>query len=186
MTAPAPAFLMRSKYAAHRGVSPSLVTKWGQQGMLVLNDDGLVDVVATDAKLDAQLDRSRGGRGGRPDRGRGTPAQDSREPSDGEPESFASARAKREAAQAGLAQLELRKRTGAMVDSGRVTLGETAVFTALRQRIETLPAALAARLAAESDVRKCHALMSAEIRDALNDLSDQLEQMAASRRATQQ
>lgn len=92
----------------------------------------------------------------------------------------------REAVQAELAQLELRKRTGLVVDASRVEKGDQAAFAALRQRMESLPAALAARLAAESDVRKCHAMMAGEIRDALRDLADALEEMASSRRAQQQ
>lgn len=52
-------------YARHRGVSPSLVTRWIRAGRLVM-DGKRVDQDASDRALAGSLDQTRGGRGGSP------------------------------------------------------------------------------------------------------------------------
>lgn len=54
-------FVQQAEYARHRGVSRKTVTGWKQKGRLVLNEAGLVDVKATDARLDERPENYRGG-----------------------------------------------------------------------------------------------------------------------------
>ena len=54
-------FLSQAEFARHRGVSKKAVTVWKQKGLLVLGEDGRVNVDETEWKLDDRPSRYRGG-----------------------------------------------------------------------------------------------------------------------------
>lgn len=49
----------QAAYARHRGVDPSRVTRWKQQGRIPVGEDGLIDFDAADRALDESLDISK-------------------------------------------------------------------------------------------------------------------------------
>ena len=59
--APSLKFLSQAEFARHRKVSRNAVTVWKSKGLLVLNVDGLIDVDATEWKLDDRPATYRGG-----------------------------------------------------------------------------------------------------------------------------
>ncbi|WP_051086516.1 hypothetical protein [Methylobacterium sp. WSM2598] len=54
-------YLSQAAFARHRGVSRKAVTDWKHKGLLSLNEDGLVDVEATEWNLDQRPAKYRGG-----------------------------------------------------------------------------------------------------------------------------
>lgn len=56
----------QAEFARHRGVSKAVVTKWKGQGLLVLTEDGKVDVEQTEWNLDQRPANYRGGTTHRP------------------------------------------------------------------------------------------------------------------------
>lgn len=56
----------QAEFARHRGVSKAVVTKWKGQGLLVLTEDGKVDVERTEWNLDQRPANYRGGTTHRP------------------------------------------------------------------------------------------------------------------------
>lgn len=56
-----PAGITQSAFAARRGVSEPMVSRWKRRGLLVLDADGKVLEAASNARLDAFLDPGRGG-----------------------------------------------------------------------------------------------------------------------------
>lgn len=57
----APQFLSQAEFARRRNVSRKAVTTWKTKGLLVLSEDGRVDVEATEWKLDERPPTYRGG-----------------------------------------------------------------------------------------------------------------------------
>jgi hypothetical protein len=128
------------------------VTEYKHKGLLVLTDDGLVDVAASEARLADTLDPVRGG-----DRtgAKKQPAADGR---------LAQARVEETELRNAKLRLELDKMAGTLVDKEGV---KVAGFTLAREAQEKLLAIadrLAPLLAAESDPAKVHAMMSKELR----------------------
>jgi hypothetical protein len=60
-TAATPNFMSQADFARRRGVSKKTVTVWKQGGLVVLNEAGMVDVEATEWKLDDRPANYRGG-----------------------------------------------------------------------------------------------------------------------------
>ncbi|MFE1601601.1 hypothetical protein [Methylobacterium sp. ID0610] len=67
-TATQMANLTRKEFAVRRGVDPGTVTKWDRRGILVLTDNGKVNVEATERILDQRPAKYRGGTTHRPAR----------------------------------------------------------------------------------------------------------------------
>ncbi len=154
-----PTLLKKSAYAAHRGVSPGMVTHWIKGDRLVLVD-GMVDVVKSDAALAATMDPARGGKGGRSERA--TTA--GKEPIASTPSAgFQQNRARREAANAGEAELRLLERARDLVlrrDYDRAVTDSTGPVTAA---LDSLAPRIARAVVGETDVRKIEAAIEAEI-----------------------
>jgi len=60
------AFVKKSEFARQRGVSRAALTAWSARGLLVLSDDGRVDVTASNARLDERPEIYRGGQSSLP------------------------------------------------------------------------------------------------------------------------
>jgi hypothetical protein len=180
--------LKRSAYAKHRGVNPSTITLWARKNRVVFCG-GLVDVDATDRRLAATLDPSGKGPANPPasapmeQKKRGRPADPNVETAG---VSYTRAAARHRDAQAQRAEIELRVRQGELTETASVGRGTAAAFGLVRDMLDVLPARLASRLAAEMDVRKCHAMIESECRSAVHALADTLDNLAASRTAPKQ
>lgn len=90
------------------------------------------------------------------------------EPTD---EAHHQARTRREKAEASMAELRLAELRGELIQVAAVRAAFGAALTATRDRLLSIPDRLAPVLAAESAPQRVHEVMSAEIRDALAQLS---------------
>lgn len=87
---------------------------------------------------------------------------------------FGGARAMREQYQAESARLDLLERLGALTPTANVQRAQREVARRMRDALLALPDRCAALLAAESDVARIHAILSNELRQALNGLAERL------------
>lgn len=85
--------------------------------------------------------------------------------------SYHVARTLREAAEAKIAQLKLRQMAGELVNANDVRRAVVALSATARSGFERIPDKLADRLAALGDPHECHALLTAEIDQVLEDLA---------------
>ena len=173
-------YLSRSRFAERQGWSPSYVTKLGQQGRLVLSPDGkLVDVVATLARLVRTTDPGKDGvrqhhaaaraerdvgkhvRPDAPEEGAGF---------DADPKYWTN-KARREGALAELAELDLAKKRGELVERARVEAAANGAGRMLRDAMLGLPTQLAPELASLTDAFQIEIRMRDAIRRIFADLT---------------
>ncbi len=176
--------LSKKEYADHRGVSPSMVTKWRQLGAIKLTADGRVLVDESDAMLAANQAPDRGGRrsssrtaGNGAQSGRGgpqsPPAPDSTMPS------FNTARTAREVINARSAELDLNERLGRLIEKDRY---DKAVADSLGPAISKLES-LSSRIAhhvPEDLRRRITAVIDDEIVNIRQEIADALRSLLAS------
>lgn len=182
------AFLTKSEYAAHRGVSPSYVTKLGKQERLVLAPDGKrIDVAATDALLQRTTDPAKEGvrqhhAAGRTDKHVGAhtrpdaPADDAPASGGAADPLYWASKARRESALAELAELELAKKRGDLVERQRVEDTAFAIARLLRDTLMGLPTTVAPKVAAMTDAFEIEAAMRDALRRVLDDMAGITEQ----------
>jgi hypothetical protein len=96
---------------------------------------------------------------------------------------YGSARAARERAEAGLAELRLQRELGAMLDRDDVLTVVADVATTVRVALEEMPNRLAARLVGRSE-HEIAALLTEEVRRILESLSLGFERIAAESRGS--
>lgn len=163
-------------YAKHRAVSLQAVLKAIREGRLptsaVQRKSGRWDIDPEVADIEWQQNT---------DSGQGAPAhaknrQDQpapagdAEPEDGEPITYAQARAQHERFKARLAQLELEQREGKLVEADAVKRESFRTARLVRDALLNLPDRIAAELANETNQFKVHQRLVSEIRRALEDL----------------
>lgn len=159
-------------YAKHRGVSPAGVFDAIDKGRLSLSlekkDSGryLIDVDVADAEWLANTDSMTGA----PAHMANRPDQPATEPEDGQPITYAEARAQHERFKARLAQLELEQREGKLVEAEVVRKEAFKAARQVRDALLNLPDRVAGELAAETNQFKVHQRLTQEIRRALEDL----------------
>lgn len=186
----APEFLSKSAYAAHRGVTPAMVTRWTGQARIVLTPDGKrVDVAASDALLAKSLDPGRGGRGGRSDRIH--PRQAAREAGGGgdylpSPSAaaiggadYAAVRTTRESYRAKTEELEYLQRVGTLVVRAEYDRALEDGLAPCLAALDTLSARLGPGLAAEQDVRRVQNMLDRAMVDIRQDIADTFRRMIA-------
>jgi hypothetical protein len=196
----APRFATQAEYARHRDVSRAMISKLHKQQRLVLVD-GKVDVQASDAMLAQSLDPSRGGKGGKSGRGdSGTPRQAGATANDtpaaspltgGPPAeaasvSYSRVRTFRESFVAKTAEVEYRKMIGELVEREAYARALTANMGAALQRLDSISARLGARVAGESDVRKCMDMIDDEVMAVRQEVADIARAMAQAPGGTRQ
>jgi superfamily II RNA helicase len=155
-------FMSQAEFARFRGVSRATVTEYKKKSFLVFNDDGRVDVAASESVLDSSLDPTRGGdRSGRDEK---PPAN-----KDGQ---LLTARINETLTKTAKQALEVEKMAGRLIEKEPTAM---AAFTLSRQALEsllTIPDRLATLLAVESDAAVVHEMISKEIRVVANTLAD--------------
>ena len=85
---------------------------------------------------------------------------------------YTKARAVREHYQARLAKIEYEERVGKLVSRDEIQVAAFNKFRQFRDQLLNIPERVTAMLAAESEPAKVHAILSEEIRRALNDFAD--------------
>lgn len=168
------AALSKSKYAAHRGVSPAMVSYWAKTGRLVMVG-ALVDVAKTDAILATSVDTSRGRSPGRGGAATGVTET-----------SMSRATARDREASADLKSLRLAREAGRLVNRDDFERTTEAVFAGLRDSLLGIPPKVADELAAQPDSRRCMEIVRDAITATLNDRADLEDALAERASATSQ
>jgi hypothetical protein len=166
-----PSFMSFAAFARLHQVRQPTVSGWRKRGYLVLQD-GRVDVVRSNERLAARPDVHRGGvakvRPGKPAPIQSGPAAED-VPADGW--SMHEARRREMIATAKMRELALAREAGKVSDNAEVAEKVGKRLSVVRARMLAISSKLAARLATLDTVEGCRALLDAEIRDALTELS---------------
>ena len=175
-------FLSKSEFAASQGWSPSYVTKLKDQGRLVMSPDGRkVNVSETVAMLSRTKDLGKdhvrnfhqNERTEKHVTAHTAPSAPPESDSGSSDPKYWAAKARREDALADLANLELEKKKGNLVERERVESAAFATGRMLRDAILGLPTQLAPELANTSDAFQIELRM----REALRSLLDEMAKM---------
>jgi hypothetical protein len=174
------AFLSRSEFAAQQGWSPSYVTKLGKQGRLVFDQaEKLIDVAATLARLrrtedpakSAVRDHHAAARVGKhvtPLVQHSAPPNAEKPPTDSDPKYWGN-KTRREGALAELAELELAKKRGELVERAQVESMAYGAGRMLRDAVLGLPTKLAPEFANMTDPYQIELKMRAALRAVFED-----------------
>jgi phage terminase Nu1 subunit (DNA packaging protein) len=175
--------LTQAQFARHLGVDRAHITRLKQAGRLVLTPAGQVDVEASEARIAATADPAKAPVADRHAAGRAaavdgqnqpkTAPEEEGDPIAGTPD-YQKARARREEANANIAEIELAERAGHLMETAAVVAVLADAGATCRSMLETLPAILAPQLATLSDDHACRQLLEEHIGSALNELSDRL------------
>ena len=179
-------YLTRSKFAELRGWSPSYVTKLGQQQRLILSPDGkLIDVSATIALLDKTSDPAKDvlrehHAAARTEKHVGihtrhdAPSDEKGAGASADPKYWDN-KTKREGALAELAELELAKKRGDLVERERVEAMAFGAGRMLRDAVLGLPTRIAPELATMTDPFQ----VEVKLREALRQVFAEQSKMTA-------
>jgi hypothetical protein len=99
-------------------------------------------------------------------------------PEDSDTAAYQLSRAKREAAQAEMAQLELQRQLGLLGSIADFQRAATAMAQLVQDRVLQLPSRMSAVLAAETDPVKIEALLMRELKDALDGIAQRAAELA--------
>lgn len=150
-------------FAALRGVSPAMVSKYRKAGRLVLDADGNILVAASIARLDQTGDPSRGGKPEAPE---------------AEISGYQTSRAKREHYEALKAELAYKRDAGELLVASEVAGIVAAALTTLRTALEAIPERAAAALPVPSEAQQqAKAALQDVIERALADLETSFTQL---------
>jgi len=156
-----------TEYAAHRGVSQPLISKWKSAGRLVLDSTGRVLVRASDLVLGTDMHPTKGGRAGSRAASDPTPpaarAPEAEMPH-GDDLSLANAARLEKVQRVRLLHMEIEEKAGTLVSRASV---DTAAFDLARRGQEALMGIadrLSTQLAAESDHHRVRVLLTEELR----------------------
>ena len=159
--------MTKTEYARYRGVSQPNVSKLARNGVLVMRGDK-IDVVATDKVLDdkpvEELEEPQPIRTAPRAGGDAPPAQNRT--------SYAEARTIKMVFDAKLARLQFETKQGKLIEAEAVRLRISEHVRMLRDGLLGLPDRLSSTLAAESDPRKVHVMLKAEIARELEALAN--------------
>ena len=173
-----------SELARRLGQHKSYVHKLKTRGVLTFDESGLIDEDVARQSIEQNKDpdkgymaevnlrqRERSGESAPPaddaDRGRAPGNL-----------SYMRAKTMREAFNAKIAELEYKERKGELRDAQTVRKAITDAAVVIRTALERIPDKLALRLAAESDVERCHQLMTDECDQLLSELTALCDRMA--------
>lgn len=163
-----PDLITKAEYARRRGCDPAAVTRAVQKGWISEIDGRIDPVVAdvqwaanarsrTDSKPATNLGAQLAGVAP-PDNAKGQPATEG---------SYFAARARREEAEAKMAELKLQEQLGELVDAASVRTETARLAATLRESLMQLADRLAPVLAAEADPAKTHDIITGEHRRVL-------------------
>lgn len=160
-------------YAKRRGVSRQYIGKLVREGVLPLTN-GKIDPDQADSILEARREPARPSKNDDADVGgaslpvpngkRGVASADL-------PTLLLKTRIKRETERAKLLEIKARVEAGKYVDADEVRAAAFSKARSVRDRLQAIPDRIDAVIAAETDRRKVHELLSEEIAKALEDLS---------------
>lgn len=182
--------LTQAAFARHLNVRPSYVKKLKDTGRLVMVSDTLIDVEASEARIRETADPGkvavaerhaarRAGQAAAVDAHK--TAKTAADP--GEPEApevpgtpdYQKARARKESANADLAEMEARTRAGQLMETAAVMAAVADAGATMRTNLATLSAILAPQLATMADENQIRLLLEDHIEQALGELVERLD-----------
>lgn len=175
--APPAELVSMREYARRRGISHVAVSKAVKAGRVPLVN-GKIDPELADQAFEANTDPSKPGRKvtGRPGQRTSEPQLLPLEPrggnGDGKGASYADARAERERTQARLAQLQLERQEGALVEADVVRNQAFREARRARDLLLALPGRLAPLLATVDDEREIETILEEEIEQLCAEISE--------------
>jgi hypothetical protein len=156
------ALISKSEYARRRGCTEAAVRRAVKDGRISLID-GKIDPVAADAQW-ASNSRVRAG---------SKPTIEARAADQEDTEGgYWQSRARREAAEAEMAELKLAEQRGSLVRAADVRAVFSQRLAGLRNSLLQIPARLSPVMAAESDQARCFEALQAELHAALAQASE--------------
>lgn len=195
MTQPLINGLTQAAYAKRRGVSRPYVHKLYHEGRLKVNADGTIDADASDAMLARSSDPTRGGDGGggvltrameQESNAKPLAAEMTALPDTGTPMTMTEAKTASAIYRAKQDEAEYRKSVKELVESARADAGIADAFGVVGRALEQLADRMAARLAAETDPRRMHALLIAEFDAVRTEIANAIESLPETLTATRQ
>lgn len=176
------ALLTQAEFARHLGVKRSYVTALKQTGRLVLTDDGKVDVAASEARIAATADPGKTGVAERHAKQRAEAATSSEKPSDAreqggdageeaETPDYQRARARKELANAQLAEMEVAQKAGQLFDAAEAIAVVADAGTVFRTTLEARRALLVSQLAVMDDEAQIRLFLEEQDEHLLADLA---------------
>jgi len=175
--------MTQAEFSRHLGVERSYVTALKQSGRLVMTDDGKVDVEASEAKIAATADPGKAGvaerhaknRGDQPaDGGGGKPADQEADDAGSEADEtpdYQRARARKELANAQLAEMEVAKQAGLLFESTEVLAVVADAGTIFRTTLESRRPLLVSQLAVMNDEAQIRLFLEEQDEHLLADLA---------------
>jgi len=185
--------LTKTEFAKERKVSRARVYQYIDDGRVLVLVDGRIDADDAHARLDASLDQTKGVRAGgnvtssAPTGGQGLiplPAPDKPEESAAKAPKDAGlvdwqSRARKDKAEAQLAEMKVLKEAGALVSAGGVRKVASETARGIRNGILAVPDRTAAVLASMTSPTQIHNYLTGELQKVLREFSTELEQRAA-------
>jgi len=167
--------ITQAAWARRRGFSRQYVGRLVKRGVVRLID-GMVDPAEADAALAAFREPARPERRARAPRAGGSGARPGAEPlslpQGGDlPTLLLKTRIKSEVERARLLEIKAKVEAGKYVDADEVKVAAFNKARIVRDALLSIPDRLAAVLAAETETQKVHALIAAEVRQALEELT---------------
>lgn len=169
-----PDLISKAEYARRRGCDPAAVTRAVQKGW-ISEIEGKIDPVVADVQWAANA-RSR--TDSRPATAIGAqlsgmappPASSSTGPTEA---TYFASRARREEAEAKLAERKLQELEGQLLRADQVRTETARLAAGLRESLMQIPARLSPVLAAETDAAKVHDQLAEELRQVLRQLASE-------------
>lgn len=161
-------------YARRRGVALSAVQKAIKSGRIT-PIDGKIDPEVADIQWDRNTDPALAKAPPSAKQPAAAPADGGGEASDPVPGEFLAAKARREAALAEIAELDLAVKRGELVRAEEVERQLVSRIIGAREALDSLADRLATLLASESDPAVIHRMLRAEHRQALESLAGEKE-----------
>lgn len=174
-----PPVMSQGEFARHRGVSEPMVSRWKAKGYLVMTPEAKVDVAATQELLARVLDPARGGKRGATPAGAGAALQPAPAPaparagraaaaasgeSDADKANYNLQAARERRAKAQLAELELAREAGALVDAEEVRSQIAGRVGDARNALMQIGRRVSAQLALLDNARDIEAVLDEECR----------------------
>lgn len=182
--------LSQSAFARHLGVERSYVTQLKKAGRLVMTDDGQVDVEASEARIAETADPGKAGVVERHAKQRGEaparPATDE-EPEDEEVASrpdYQRSRARREEANAKLAEIEVEKEAGGLYVAALADAVVADAVTVFRTTLESRRPLLVSQMATMTDEADLRLFLEEQDEALLGDLHQRFAALADEARAS--